>query len=252
LSRKKRQNDGASRSHTGKTSNTGSRPVATDCPSCNAATPPGAKYCHFCGKPLPGQPADRQRDPVTVALYSVIGITVAGTLAGIVYVSSENNVAAPTTPATDSSAVLSGQPVDLSTMSSREAADRLFNRVMMAEEQGDKQEVLQFAPKAIQAYGLVDNLDADAYYHIGLIHAAMGDLGMMRKQVEMLKQVSPDHLLGLMLEYDAAEQSGDLDTAAKAAAAFAAAYVSEIKAGRPEYEAHRKTVDKFFAENAGG
>jgi hypothetical protein len=200
---------------------------------------------------LRGQTAHRQRDPVTVALYSVIGIAVAGTLAGIVYLASENNVAAPTTPATDSSEVLSGQPVDLSTMSSREAADRLFNRVMMAEEQGDKQEVLQFAPKAIQAYGLVDNMDADAYYHIGLIHAALGEVGKMQKQVEILKQVSPGHLLGLILEHDAAEKSGDGDAAAKASAAFAAAYASEIKAGRPEYEAHRNTIEKFFAETAG-
>jgi hypothetical protein len=200
---------------------------------------------------LRGQPARRQRDPVTVALYSIIGIAVAGTLAGIVYVASGNNVAAPTTPATDSSGVLSGQPVDLSAMSSREAADRLFNRVMMADEQGDRQEVQKFAPKTIQAYDFVDNLDADAFYHIGLVHAAVGDFGKMRKQVEILKQVSPGHLLALILEHDAAEQLGDGDAAAKASAAFAAAYASEIKTGRPEYEAHRNSIEKFFAQTGG-
>lgn len=180
-----------------------------------------------------------------------MGIAVAGTLAGIIYIASENNVAAPPTPATNNSPASSGQPVDLSSMTSREAADRLFNRVMMAEEQGNTEEVLQFAPKAIQAYDLVGNLDADAHYHIGLVHAAVGDFDMVRKQVGILKQFSPGHLLGLILEHGAAEQSGDGDAAAKASAAFAAAYASEIKAGRPEYEAHRNSIEKFFAETAG-
>lgn len=188
---------------------------------------------------------------MTIALYSVMGVAVAGTLAGIVYVSSENNVAAPPMPAIDSSPARSTQPVDLSSMTSREAADRLFNRVMMAEEQGNTQEVLQFAPKALQAYDLVDILDADAHYHIGLIHATTGDFGKVGKQVEILKQFSPSHLLGLILEHDAAERSGDGGAAAKASAAFAAAYVSEMKTGRPEYEAHRNSIEKFSAETAG-
>lgn len=188
---------------------------------------------------------------MTVALYSVIGIAIAGTLAGIVYVASENNVAAPPTPAANNAPAGSGQPVDLSSMTSREAADRLFNRVMMAEEQGNTQEVLQFASKALQAYDLVDILDADAHYHIGLIHATTGDFGKVRKQVEILKQFSPSHLLGLILEHDAAEQSGDGEAAARASAAYAAAYASQIKAERPEYEAHRNSIEKFLAETAG-
>jgi hypothetical protein len=179
-----------------------------------------------------------------------MGIAVAGTLAGVVYIASENNVATPPTPVRDSSPARSGQPVDLSSMTPREAADRLFNRIMMAEEQGNTQEVLQFAPMALQAYDSVDNLDADAHYHIGLIHAATGDFDMVRKQVGILKQFSPGHLLGLILEHDAAEQSGDGDASAKASAAFAAAYVSEIKTGRPEYEAHRSSIEKFGAETA--
>lgn len=189
---------------------------------------------------------------MTVALYFIIGIAVVGTLAGVVYMSSDNNAATPTTSAIDSSAAQSGQSVDLSSMSPREAADRLFNRVMTAEEQGDKQEVLQFAPKAIQAYNMVENLDADAYYHIGLIHAAVGDFDKVQKQVEILKQVSPGHLLGLIIEHDAAQQSGDMNAAAKASAAFLEAYASEIKTERPEYEAHRNSIESFFAATAGG
>ena len=187
-----------------------------------------------------------------MTLYSIIGIAIVGTLAGLIYIASGNNATPPPTNAVVSPPPRAAPSVDLSSISPREAADRLFNRVMMAEEQGNKPEALQFAPMALQAYDRVEILDADAHYHIGLIHAAAGDLDQVRKQIRILTQFSPGHLLGLMLEYDAAEQSGDRDAAVKASTAFAAAYVSEIKTGRPEYEAHRKSIDKFFADKAGG
>ena len=175
----------------------------------------------------------------------MIAVSIAAAAAGIVFFASQNQGAPPPAIAVDSSAALPGQPFDLSSISPRVAADRLFNRVMMAQEQGNMQEVMQFAPKTLQAYDLVANLDADAHYHIGLIHAATGDFGKVRKQAEILKQLSPNHLLGLFLEHNAAEESGDRNTAAKASTAFAAAYDSEIKTGKPEYEAHRKSIENF-------
>ena len=45
----------------------------------------------------------------------------------------------------------SNRPPDLSKMTPREAADRLFNRVMSANERGDKDETSWFSPMAIQA-----------------------------------------------------------------------------------------------------
>ena len=138
-----------------------------------------------------------------------------------------------------------GQPVDLSTMSPREAADRLFNRIMMASEQGDTGEALRFVPMALQAYGQLDRLDADAHYHLGRIHAVVGDLDNTRKQIGMLKQLVPNHLLGIILEHSVAEQSRDTDAATRAYAAFVAAYDTETNAGRREYADHRTTIEKF-------
>jgi len=229
------------------------RPKTPTCPSCSKATPPDAAFCPHCGKPLGGSAAGRPRDPVTLALYSIIGIAVIGSLAGIIYLAISNNagVAPPPMSAPANSAPPSASSVDLSSMPPREAADRLFNRVMAADEQGNRQVVVQFAPMALQAYDLVENLDADAHYHIGLINAATGDLDNVRKQVEILKQFSPNHLLGLMLEYSLAEQSGDQDAAAKATSAFKAAYALEISAERPEYKAHMNSIEKFLAEAAG-
>lgn len=188
---------------------------------------------------------------MTLALYSIIGIAIVGTVAGVLYLANSGAVAPTPVSAPAGPAAPSAPAVDLSSMTPREAADRLFNRVVMAEEQGNLEEAERFAPMAIQAYDQVENLDADAHYHIGLIHAVTGDLDNVRKQVGILKQVAPGHLLGLILEYDAARQSGDEDAAAKVAGDFKTAYVTEINIPRPEYEAHMNSIEKFMAEVAG-
>lgn len=251
MSRNKRQGAGDSRNQKKKTSAAGPRSKTSACPSCNAACPPDAAYCPSCGKPLSGKTARPQRDPVTMTLYSIIGIAAIGTMAGILYLANSSTVAPTPVSAPVSPAAPSAPAIDLSSMTPREAADRLFNRVMMAEEQGNIEEAERFAPMAIQAYDQVENRDADAHYHIGLIHAVTGDLENVRKQIGILKQFAPGHLLGLILEYDAAKQSGDEDAAAKAKSDFKAAYVTEVGIPRPEYEAHMKSIEKFMAEVAG-
>ena len=154
-------------------------------------------------------------------------------------------------PAADSSAARPGPAIDLSAMTPREAADRLFNRVMMASEQGNTEEALQFAPMALMAYGRVDELDADAHYHMGRIYMVAGDIENAGKQIAILKQDAPNHLLGLLLEHTIAEQSGDRDAAARAKAAFAAAYDAEMTTGRSEYQDHTVSIENFRTVAAG-
>ncbi len=130
-------------------------------------------------------------------------------------------------------------------MSPREAADRLFNRIMTAEENGDSAQAKQFAPMALQAYQLVPQLDADAHYHLGLINLVVGNLDEVRKQIDVLKQTSPNHLLAMALALTVAKRTGDDAAASDIRAKFATAYESEIASGKPEYEAHRVTIDKI-------
>ena len=220
-------------------------PAGAYCPSCGTQAQQGARFCHACGAGLGGAAARGRWNMPTVILYAIIALGVAVAAAGAIFMTGETPGPAPT-PATSSAG--SGQP-DISTMSPREAADRLFNRVIMASEQGNTDEALQFAPMAIQAYERVARLDADAHYHMGLIYSVAGDYDNVRNQVAIIKQYTPNHLLGLILEHDAAEQEGNAFGAARAAAAFAEAYDDEIRAGRPEYEAHRKTIEGFRTEN---
>ena len=76
-------------------------------------------------------------------------------------------------------------------MSPRQAADRLFNRVMAASENGDTAEALQFAPMALQAYDNLGTLDNDARYHVALLHLTAGDIKSARVQIDLLRQVRP-------------------------------------------------------------
>lgn len=138
-----------------------------------------------------------------------------------------------------------GQAVDLSTMSPREAADRLFNRVMAASETGNLDEALRFAPMALQAYDQLGTLDNDARYHVALIHLTRSDIAGARAQVEQIKRSVPNHLLAFMLEHQIAERSGDKVAAARANKSFLAAFDAEAGTGRVEYRDHGSSIDRF-------
>ncbi|UCH73478.1 MAG: hypothetical protein JSU82_14195 [Rhodospirillales bacterium] len=235
----------------GKQSQNAERSAAGFCASCGTGLRPDARFCHQCGTRRDGARASARWNSPIFVLYAVIGVALVVAVAGIVMTSGGDAPVAPPAPAARAPSSGAGDAVDLATMSPREAADRLFNRVVMASEQGDMDEALRFAPKAIQAYGQVDRLDADAHYHMGLIYSVMGDFDNVRNQVSIIRQYTPDHLLALILEHDAAEQEGNSVGADRAAAAFAEAYDSEIMAGRPEYDAHRNTIESFRTEKAG-
>ncbi|MDC0033892.1 hypothetical protein OAJ57_04960 [Alphaproteobacteria bacterium] len=138
-------------------------------------------------------------------------------------------------------------PPDLSRMTQREAADRLFNRIMSASEKGNKAEALGFVPMAVEAYGSLPALDRDAHYHLGLIHGVAGDSSEGKRHIAALRKGAPNHLLALILEHDIAVQSGDRAAVSRIISMFDVAYNMEIAVGRPEYQAHRNTIERFRA-----
>jgi predicted Zn-dependent protease len=130
-------------------------------------------------------------------------------------------------------------------MTPRQAADRLFNRVMTANESGDRAEAMRFVPMALQAYEGLGALDNDARYHVALIHLVAGDTAKARVQIESLRKSAPGHLLASMLEYQIAERAGNEGAAIRAYKTFLAAYDTEIAAGRSEYHDHQGSIDRF-------
>ena len=234
-------------------SNTKQSSSGTECPSCKASMIAGAKFCHQCGVPASGKPIEQRERKEQQRNWKVISFFIVGAavwsfalmFAALKFMPEKNatkvNPHAGVVMPSDQSA----ESVDLSAMTPREAADRLFNRVMAAEEQGRNEEVIQFGPMALQAYKLVDPLDADARYHIGLISLSLGDLDNARAQIRNLEAEVPDHLLALTLAFRVAAKTGDDKGASAARAQFAAAYPAEIRSGRPEYEAHSATIEAF-------
>lgn len=236
-------------------SNTEHPTSGSKCPSCQTALHPDAKFCHECGALAGDQRDARRRDwkniPPVVVLIVIVAVGAGLILVFGNFATKQNDL--PSSPRSDviSSSRQSEQPVDLSTMTPREAADRLFNRVMAADERGETAQAMQFAPMALLAYRRVDRPDADAHYHIGLINLLLGNLDEVRKQIENLKRDSADHLLGLALAIRVAKRVGDGKSASDILARFAAAYDAEIRRRKPEYEAHRVTIEKLHGSTTG-
>jgi len=222
------------------------------CPSCQTALHPDAKFCHECGALAGGQPGAKRWDRKNIAPFVVLITAGVGLFLVVGYFATEQK--AP--PSSQQSDIISSTrqlelPIDLSTMTPREAADRLFNRVMAADERGDTAQARQFAPMALQAYRLIDRPDADAYFHMGQINMLLGNLDEVRKQIESIKRDSAEHLLGLALAFRVAKRVGDDKSVSEILARFAAAYDAEIKRSKPEYKAHRVTIEKLHVATAG-
>ncbi len=229
------------------------RPRKLKCLACQAVLQPDARFCHKCSARVGNERGAKQWDLRNIGLLAVLIVASGAGLALVLGNVTTEPKGLPSLPQPDiaSSPSKPGQPVDLSTMTPRQAADRLFNRVMSADERGDTAQVKQFAPMALQAYQLVGRPDADAHFHVGLIALTLGDLDQVRKQIGNLKRDSADHLLGLALAYEVAKRVDDGKSASDILARFKAAYDAEIGRGKPEYQAHRYTIDKLRASTAG-
>jgi hypothetical protein len=133
---------------------------------------------------------------------------------------------------------------DLSTMSPRERADRLFNRVMSYHERGVTDSVLFFADMGIRAYQMLPALDADARYDMGRIAEVAGDAALAKAQSDSILRESSAHLLGLTLGARAARLLKNESTARAYDRRLLAAESAERRKNLPEYERHATDIDE--------
>jgi hypothetical protein len=133
-------------------------------------------------------------------------------------------------------------------MGPREQADRLFDMIMSAVEQGDTARVAFHTDMAVQAYAMLGELDNDAHYHLGLIHLVRGETAEGLEQADAMEAEVPGHLLAILIRHLAARSEGDSAGMQEAYSRFLASYESEITTTRPEYEMHRPQIDAFLAE----
>ena len=153
--------------------------------------------------------------------------------------------AAASAPFAGGAAAGGGPPPDISNMSPRERFDRLYNRIMTAAENGDEGTVTNFSPMALQAYTMLDTVDADARYHAALIKLHTGDIDGATALGDTILANSPGHLFGYIVLGTVARFRKDDAGLKKAYSGFLSHYDAEMKAARTEYTDHARSITDF-------
>lgn len=259
------------------------------CPQCDRPLPPGARFCNECGASVvgvaapaaasaaasvPRPPAPRAAgganasddSPAAVAGNSPVATYGPWALAAlllaavVIYFSSAENRApatadagaAPFAPFANGGGG-GGAPPDISSMSPKERAQRLFDRVMRYSGEGKKDSLLTFAPMAIASFEMLGpDLDLDGRYDMARVALEADMPNVAEAQADTILQKAPTHLLGLALRARTAALKGDNAATAKALAAFASAKDSELAKKLPEYELHAEDINQTAAKAKGG
>lgn len=224
------------------------------CAACRAALTPGARYCHRCGTPAGAAPAAVVHSggagsnalPWAVAGIALLALValVAGQRFGASRAATSG--AAPVVANAGAAAPFAGEGAarapDISSLSPRERADRLFDRVVRLSEQGKLDSAQFFAPMALAAYQMVEPIDADVRYDMGRIGEITGVASLARAQADTILAAQPTHLLGLILAARSAREAGDERAARDFERRFLAARDAELAKNLVEYERHEADI----------
>jgi len=164
------------------------------CPNCGQSTT--GQFCSHCGTSLTGALTPVTKNVQKILPWIAIGISIIALVVALAALFNRGSNAVSPIPARFSQSLSTplsetGQPPDLSSMTPREAADRLFNRVMAASENGNNAEVSQFTPMALQAYHNLGTLDNDARYHVALLHLSANNSQSAQAQIDLLRKSEP-------------------------------------------------------------
>ena len=228
------------------------------CPECGAATEPGDRFCTQCGVALDRRPVgvgagrgasagagrgaagtDGGGPRAAWLPWAITGTLGLAVIAVLVVRDGGREITMSPPPAAggaQSPAALGPtNAVDLNSMTPREAASRLFTRVMSAVEAGDRGQADMFLPMAIASYDLIGTLNLDDRFHLSLLHATAGDGVSALAVAEAGLAQRPTHLLCLAA---AAEAALLLDDDARATAYYETlvdVYDDEITVDFEEY-----------------
>ena len=132
---------------------------------------------------------------------------------------------------------------DISSMSPRERAARLYDRVMRLHEEQKRDSVSFFAQMALNAYAAIPDLDMDGRYDMARIAMVAGALPLARAQSDTILQRDSTHLLGLLLGADLARAANDKARAKRMETTFVTVANRERQRNLPEYQAHSAEIE---------
>ena len=216
------------------------------CPSCRANLTPGARFCHVCGTPVAGRRPSTGMVPWLIAGAAVV-ILIVIAIARLAPTAPTASAAPP--PAADQSAAPSGMAApDISSMSPRERADRLFDRIMTLAEQGDTARMRFFRPMAVQAYAMLGAPDDHIRYDVGMIYAVVGDADSALAEAAAIEQHTPTDLLATVVRVAVANGKKDQSTLRRLYRTYLDRYDREMATRRPGYEEHRTALQALRDE----
>lgn len=225
------------------------------CTGCRSLLTPGAHFCHRCGTAA-GVPASRASDtrsntsalPWAVAAMALLALVALA--AGQRFGGSRAPAAAPASadaPFAGTGAE-AGRAPDISALSPRERADRLYDRMMRLSSEGKTDSLQFFAPMAMSVYQTLGALDADLRYDYGRVAEVAGDGEIARAQADTILRGDSTHLLGLVLAVRAALMRGDSAATRAFTKRLLAAEPSESAKPLPEYQRHKADILDAVAE----
>lgn len=224
---------------------------AGSCASCGNQLPAGAKFCNQCGTPISAAPSPTQaaagRTPPTAFVpWIVAGVAIAVVVFLLLVPRGTEEPVDETPP--DQAAAMGPSGVDISSMTPRERADRLFNRVMQSASSGDTAQAQAFLPMALEAFRQIPDPDLHVRYDFAVLQLVAGDATAARAQADTILQAEPSHLFGLFTAAQAEEALGNEEAAGELYERFLASYESEIQRDLPEYRDHAQVLPPSRAE----
>jgi hypothetical protein len=227
------------------------------CNQCGAALAEGAKFCNQCGEGVAG--GGRSRGGRTSAAHREAAVSVVGgqnlpwwiagvamfaliVFLGVRMVSPAGNAAPAGQPqpvAPFAGGGGTGTPPDLSQMTPRQAADRLFDRVMTYVSASDSGQAQAFLPMALGAYERAQPLDHDGMFHLSLLNRVAGNFEEALANAQQVLADDPNHVLALMAAAEASAELGRMEEAADFYRHILDVLDAEVARALPEYEAHQ-------------
>lgn len=226
-----------------------------NCPACGTSLAPTARFCHKCGARMSAPASAGGAADWKAGMPWLIAGAAAGALVTLLALRVGGGASnAPPEPAAGVAAPFAqgggggGIAPDISQMSPEERATRLYNRVMTLHAEGKPDSAEFFLPMAIQAYGMLPALDADARYHVGVLDLTAGDLTGALAQADTIQRLVPTHLFAPMLRARAYDLQQNPRAAIKAYRDFLKNESAERAKQRPEYAEHAQNIDAFHQQ----